>query len=138
MHIYLCSGIYDFEYINYVIQILLKCRKHSLKVFIDPHQDTVSQVYLLVYKYVMVFIFNFTKFFILSFSLFYFSFLSAPSFFISFYFFIFIFYFFLFLTSFSSFTFISFFHFLFLLSGHVIAEDQVIQDGHYHLLDFIL
>ncbi|CAO3634963.1 unnamed protein product [Cunninghamella blakesleeana] len=36
-------GIYDFEYINYVVQILLKCRKYDLKVFIDPHQDTWSR-----------------------------------------------------------------------------------------------
>ncbi|CAO3639936.1 unnamed protein product [Cunninghamella echinulata] len=36
-------GIYDMDYINYVIEVLLKCRKYDLKVFIDPHQDTWSR-----------------------------------------------------------------------------------------------
>ncbi|KAI8338587.1 glycoside hydrolase superfamily [Chlamydoabsidia padenii] len=36
-------GIYDFEYLDYVIQVLKKCRQYGLQVFIDPHQDTWSR-----------------------------------------------------------------------------------------------
>ncbi|KAI7866851.1 glycoside hydrolase superfamily [Spinellus fusiger] len=36
-------GIYDKDYLDYVVEILKKCKKHKLKVFIDPHQDTWSR-----------------------------------------------------------------------------------------------
>lgn len=36
------SGIYDQEYLDYVIQLLKKCHDYGLKVYIDPHQDCVS------------------------------------------------------------------------------------------------
>lgn len=35
------SGQYDEEYIDYVIEVLRKCRQHGLLVFMDPHQDVV-------------------------------------------------------------------------------------------------
>jgi len=35
------SGIYDDEYVDYVVAILRKCKEHKLLVFIDPHQDVV-------------------------------------------------------------------------------------------------
>jgi len=37
------SGIYDDEYIDYVIKVLQKCRDYDFKVFIDPHQDVWSR-----------------------------------------------------------------------------------------------
>lgn len=50
--IYMCSlslslydsGIYDEEYIDYVIALLHKCREYNLKVFMNPHQDTVRSM----------------------------------------------------------------------------------------------
>ncbi|KAH9255868.1 hypothetical protein BASA81_006042 [Batrachochytrium salamandrivorans] len=36
-------GIYDDEYIQYVIQILLKAKQYGFRVFIDPHQDVWSR-----------------------------------------------------------------------------------------------
>ncbi|KAI8899480.1 glycoside hydrolase superfamily [Globomyces pollinis-pini] len=32
-------GIYDHDYIDYVVQILLKAKQYGFRVFIDPHQD---------------------------------------------------------------------------------------------------
>ncbi|KAJ1551651.1 hypothetical protein HK096_005817 [Nowakowskiella sp. JEL0078] len=37
-------GIYDEEYLKYVIEILLKAKEHKLKCFIDPHQDMWSRL----------------------------------------------------------------------------------------------
>ncbi|KAL1915451.1 uncharacterized protein VTP21DRAFT_6575 [Calcarisporiella thermophila] len=36
-------GIYDVEYIEYVIQVLKKCKQYGFRVFIDPHQDVWSR-----------------------------------------------------------------------------------------------
>ncbi|KAI7878656.1 glycoside hydrolase [Lichtheimia hyalospora FSU 10163] len=36
-------GIYDEEYIDYVIALLHKCQEYNLKVFMNPHQDTWSR-----------------------------------------------------------------------------------------------
>lgn len=37
--------MYDEEYIDYVIEVLRKCREHGLLVFMDPHQDVVRFIY---------------------------------------------------------------------------------------------
>ncbi|KAJ3077099.1 hypothetical protein HDU98_008534 [Podochytrium sp. JEL0797] len=36
-------GIYDEEFIEYLIEILKKAEEHGIKCFIDPHQDTWSR-----------------------------------------------------------------------------------------------
>ncbi|KAI8338041.1 glycoside hydrolase superfamily [Chlamydoabsidia padenii] len=36
-------GIYDTDYLDYVIALLKKCQYYGLRVFIDPHQDTWSR-----------------------------------------------------------------------------------------------
>ncbi|KAJ8328198.1 hypothetical protein O5D80_003567 [Batrachochytrium dendrobatidis] len=36
-------GIYDHDYINYVVQILLVAKRYGFRVFIDPHQDVWSR-----------------------------------------------------------------------------------------------
>lgn len=45
------SGIYDDEYVDYVVAILQKCKDHKLLVFIDPHQDVVFTLALCPLKY---------------------------------------------------------------------------------------
>ncbi|CEP14123.1 hypothetical protein [Parasitella parasitica] len=36
-------GIYDQEYIDYVVQLLKKCQQYGLQAYIDPHQDSWSR-----------------------------------------------------------------------------------------------
>ncbi|KAI9278252.1 glycoside hydrolase superfamily [Phascolomyces articulosus] len=36
-------GIHDEEYLDYVIELLLKCKEYGLKVYLNPHQDTWSR-----------------------------------------------------------------------------------------------
>ncbi|KAI9484827.1 glycoside hydrolase superfamily [Zychaea mexicana] len=36
-------GIYDEDYLDYVIEILKKCKEYGLKVYLNPHQDTWSR-----------------------------------------------------------------------------------------------
>ncbi|KAJ3310077.1 hypothetical protein HDV04_005420 [Boothiomyces sp. JEL0838] len=36
-------GKYDYDYINYVVQILLKAKEYGFRAFIDPHQDVWSR-----------------------------------------------------------------------------------------------
>ena len=35
-------GVYDFEYLTYLVEILKEAKKHGFRCFIDPHQDVVS------------------------------------------------------------------------------------------------
>lgn len=41
--IVILSGIYDYEYLDYVVSLLKKCKEYQFKVYIDPHQDCVSK-----------------------------------------------------------------------------------------------
>ena len=43
---FLFRGIYDYDYMNYTIRILVKCSDYGFEVFMDPHQDTVRSLYL--------------------------------------------------------------------------------------------
>ncbi|KAJ3181836.1 hypothetical protein HDU85_003351 [Gaertneriomyces sp. JEL0708] len=36
-------GIYDYEFIHYIVQVLQKCKQHGIRVMIDPHQDVWSR-----------------------------------------------------------------------------------------------
>ncbi|KAJ1547842.1 hypothetical protein HK405_004811, partial [Cladochytrium tenue] len=36
-------GVYDYEYMDYVVQILVKAKQYGFRVFIDPHQDVWSR-----------------------------------------------------------------------------------------------
>ncbi|KAF9269480.1 glycoside hydrolase family 5 protein [Marasmius fiardii PR-910] len=36
-------GEYDYEFMDYTIRVLRKCKEYGFKVFLDPHQDTWSR-----------------------------------------------------------------------------------------------
>ncbi|KAF9167993.1 hypothetical protein DFQ26_001973 [Actinomortierella ambigua] len=36
-------GIYDYEFFEYLVQVLRKCKEYGFKCFIDPHQDVWSR-----------------------------------------------------------------------------------------------
>ncbi|RIB11686.1 Glycoside Hydrolase Family 5 protein [Gigaspora rosea] len=36
-------GIYDFEFIDYIIKVLHKCKEYGFRCFMDPHQDVWSR-----------------------------------------------------------------------------------------------
>ncbi|KAJ3877589.1 glycoside hydrolase [Lentinula edodes] len=36
-------GTYDYEFMDYTVRVLRKCKEYGFKVYIDPHQDTWSR-----------------------------------------------------------------------------------------------
>lgn len=35
------SGTFDFEFMDYTVAVLQKCKEYGFKVYMDPHQDVV-------------------------------------------------------------------------------------------------
>lgn len=42
---HLCRGEYDYEFMDYIVKILRKCKEYGFRVFVDPHQDVVCRVF---------------------------------------------------------------------------------------------
>jgi hypothetical protein len=34
--------MYDYDFMDYTIRVLRKCKEYGFKVYMDPHQDIVS------------------------------------------------------------------------------------------------
>lgn len=41
----LFSGVYDYEFMDYTVRVLQKCKEFGFKIYMDPHQDLVSCFY---------------------------------------------------------------------------------------------
>jgi hypothetical protein len=41
--------MYDYDFMDYTIRVLRKCKEYGFKVYMDPHQDIVSH-YSTIYK----------------------------------------------------------------------------------------
>ena len=35
-------GIYDYDFMDYTVRVLRKCKEYGFKVYMDPHQDVVG------------------------------------------------------------------------------------------------
>jgi len=42
------SGRYDYDFMDYTIRVLYKCKEYGFKVYLDPHQDAVRVSFVLV------------------------------------------------------------------------------------------
>ena len=44
-HVGMTSGRYDYDFMDYTIRILYKCKEYGFKVYMDPHQDAVCVLF---------------------------------------------------------------------------------------------
>lgn len=44
------SGKHDYEFMDYSIRVLQRCKAYGFKVYLDPHQDVVSCTFAAVHS----------------------------------------------------------------------------------------